>query len=125
MVATFFGGLALALACLGLYGVMAYGVVQRTREIAIRIAIGADRQSVVWLVVRETLVLVAVGLSLGTGVALMAGHYIQRQLFGVAPGDPLAIASAILLLMVVAAAAGYIPARRATRVDPVAALRYE
>ncbi len=125
ILATFFGGLALALACLGLYGVMAYGVIQRTREIAIRMAIGAERQSVVWLVVRETLALVAIGLSLGTGVALMTGRYIQGQLFGIAPGDPLAISSAILLLMAVATAAGYVPARRATRVDPVAALRYE
>ncbi len=125
ILATFFGGLALALACLGLYGVMAYGVIQRTREIAIRMAIGAERQSVVWLVVRETLALVAIGLSLGTGVALMTGRYIQGQLFGIAPGDPLAISSAIVLLIAVATAAGYVPARRATRVDPVAALRYE
>ena len=88
-------------------------------------AIGAERQSVVWLVVRETLALVAIGLSLGTGVALITGRYIQGQLFGIAPGDPLAISSAILLLMAVATAAGYVPARRATRVDPVAALRYE
>ena len=125
MLATFFGGLALALACLGLYGVMAYGVVRRTREIAIRMAIGAEQRSVVWLVVRETLALVVLGSVLGTVTAWLSTRYIRSQLFGVAPGDPLSLSSAVLLLLLVATAAGYVPARRATRVDPVSALRYE
>ena len=125
MLAAFFGGLALALAAIGLYGVMAYTVVQRTREIGIRIAIGARQRSVIWLVVRETLVLVGVGAALGTITALAASRYVESQLFGVAPSDPAAISAAVLLLLAVAAAAGYLPARRASRINPVTALRYE
>jgi ABC-type antimicrobial peptide transport system permease subunit len=125
ILATFFGGLALTLACLGLYGVMAYAVLRRTREIAIRMAIGAQHRSVVWLVVRETLALVVLGAGLGAATAWLSTRYIRSQLFGVAPGDPLALSSAVLLLLLVATAAGYVPARRATRIDPVSALRYE
>jgi predicted permease len=125
MLAPFFAGLALVLACIGLYGVMAYDVVRRGREIAIRIAIGARQQSVIWMVVRESLALVVLGAALGTTAALAAGRYVQSQLFGVAPGDPVAIAAAILLLMSVTTAAAYLPARRATRVDPLVALRCE
>jgi predicted permease len=125
ILATFFGGLALALACLGLYGVMAYGVVRRTREIAIRIAIGARQEWVIWMVVRETVVLVAVGVMLGGIATLIAGQFIRSQLFGVSPGDPLAISAAILLLLAVAGVAGYLPARRATRIEPVIVLRCE
>ena len=125
MLATFFAGLALTLACIGLYGIMAYGVVRRTREIGIRIAIGAPQQSVMWMVVRETFVLVIAGAALGTIASLAASRFITHQLFGVAPGDPLAISIAILLLLVVAVAAGYVPARRASRINPVVALRYE
>jgi predicted permease len=125
MLAPFFAGLALVLACIGLYGVMAYDVVRRGREIAIRIAIGARQQSVIWMVVRESLALIVLGAALGTTAALAAGRYVQSQLFGVAPGDPVAIAAAILLLMSVTTAAAYLPARRATRVDPLVALRCE
>ena len=125
MLASFFGALALALACIGLYGVMSYAVVRRTREIGIRIAMGAQRNSVVWLVLRETLVLIAIGLALGIPAFLSATRYIKSELFGLAPGDPVAISGAILMLLSVAAAAGYVPARRASRVDPMIALRYE
>jgi len=125
MLASFFGGLALALAAIGLYGVMSYAVVRRTREIGIRIAMGAQRNSVVWLVLRETLVLIAIGLALGIPAFLSATRYIKSELFGLAPGDPVAISGAILMLLSVAAAAGYVPARRASRVDPMIALRYE
>jgi predicted permease len=121
----FFGGLALALACIGIYGVMAYTVIRRTREIGIRIAIGAQQQLVIWMVVRETLGLVVAGAALGTVTALVVGRYIKSQLFGVAPTDPVAISAAVLLLLAVAAAAGYLPARRASRINPVRALRYE
>lgn len=125
MLATFFAGLAVTLACIGLYGIMAYGVVCRTREIGIRIAIGARQKSVIWMVVRDTLVLVLAGAALGAIVSFVAARYVTHQLFGMSPGDPLATAIAILLLLVVAMASGYLPARRASRINPVVALRYE
>jgi predicted permease len=125
LLAASFGGLALMLAWIGLYGVMAYGVVRRTREIATRVAIGAPHRAVIWMVVRETLVLVAAGGALGMLTALAAGRYVRTQLFGVTPADPVASIVAILLLFVVAAAAAYLPARRATRIDPMLALRME
>jgi ABC-type antimicrobial peptide transport system permease subunit len=125
MLATFFGGLALALACIGRYGVMANSDIRRTREIGIRIAIGAAQRSVIWMVVRETLALVVVGAALGSVTAVGASRYIKSQLFGVAPDDPVAISAAVLLLVAVTAAAGYLPARRASLIDPVTALRYE
>ena len=125
MLATFFAGLALTLACIGLYGIMAYGVVRRTREIGIRIAIGAGRRSVMWMVVREIFVLVVAGAALGTVASLAAARYISHQLFGVSPGDPIATAAAVLLLLGVTFAAGYLPARRASRINPIVALRYE
>jgi predicted permease len=125
MLATFFGALALGLACIGLYGVMAYSVVRRTREIGIRIAIGARQRSVIWMILRETVGLVLFGAGLGTIMALFVSRYVKSQLFGVAPGDPLAVTIAILLLLTVTAAAAYLPARRASRIDPVVALRYE
>jgi len=125
MLATFFGVLALTLASVGLYGVLAYMVVRRYREIGIRLAIGAPHRSVAWMILRETLALVAVGVSLGSLLALVAARSIGSQLFGVAPGDPVATAAAIAILVAVTLAAAYLPARRATRVNPVVALRYE
>jgi predicted permease len=125
MLAGFFGGLALVLAWIGLYGVLAYSVVRRTREIGIRLAIGAQRRSVIWLVLRETLVLIAIGVALGIPAVLAVSRYIESQLYGVSPGDPWAIAGAVAVLLLVAAAAGLQPARRASRVDPIIALRYE
>jgi predicted permease len=125
MLATFFGALALALACIGLYGVMAQGVTVRAREIAIRMAIGARRNAVVWMVVRGTLALLAIGIGTGTLAALLAGRYIRSQLFEVAPADPIAVAAAIVLLAVVTLAAAYLPVRRATHIDPAVVLRAE
>lgn len=125
MLATFFGGLALVLACIGLYGVMSFGVIRRTREIGIRIAVGARHGSVIWMVIRGMLAWVAVGVVVGTFAAVFASRYVEGQLFGVAPGDPLAILAAVLLLLAVAALAGFLPARRASRIDPVVALRTE
>ncbi|MGB2717730.1 MAG: ABC transporter permease [Vicinamibacterales bacterium] len=125
LLATFFAGLALTLACIGLYGVMAYRVVRRTREIGIRIAVGAGQRSVIWMMVRETLILLALGAALGTAVSLTVSGYVANQLFGVAPRDPMAIAVALVVLMGVTLAAGYLPARRASRIDPVVALRVE
>ena len=125
VLATFFGVLALVLACIGLYGVLSYGVLQRSREIGIRIAIGAQRNAVIWLVLRETLVLLTIGTTLGVSLFLLAGRYVESQLFAVAPGDPVAIATAIGVLLGVATAAVYGPARQASRVDPIVALRLE
>jgi predicted permease len=125
LLATFFAALALILACIGLYGVMAYRVVRRTREIGIRIAVGAGQHSVVWMMVRETLLLVTVGAALGTLASLAANRYIAGQLFGVTPRDPIAIVVALSLLAIVTMAAGYVPARQASRIDPVKALRSE
>jgi putative ABC transport system permease protein len=125
LLATFFAALALILACIGLYGVMAYRVVRRTREIGIRIAVGARQQSVVWMMVRETLLLVTIGAALGTLASLAANRYIAGQLFGVTPRDPIAIVVALSLLAFVTMVAGYVPARHASRIDPVKALRAE
>ncbi len=125
LLATFFAALALILACIGLYGVMAYRVARRTREIGIRIAVGARQQSVVWMMVRETLLLVSIGAALGTVASLAANRYIAGQLFGVTPRDPIAIVVALSLLAIVTMAAGYVPARQASRIDPVKALRAE
>jgi predicted permease len=125
LLATFFAALALILACIGLYGVMAYRAARRTREIGIRIAVGASQQSVVWLMVRETLLLVIGGAALGTLASLAANRYIAGQLFGVTPRDPVAIGVALSVLGLVTMVAGYVPARQASRIDPVRALRAE
>jgi len=122
---TAFGVLATLLAVIGLYGVMAYTVARRTREIGVRMALGAVQGDVVWLVMREVLVLVGSGMALGLGAAWGLNRVVGNQLYGISATDPATIAGAIALLGVVAALAGYIPARRATRVNPVLALRYE
>jgi predicted permease len=116
-----FGVLATLLACVGLYGVMAYNVARRTREIGVRMALGAFGRDVVWLVLREALVLLAVGLP----AALALGRYAQSQLFGVHFADPLTLVLAFSTLAVSASLAAVIPARRASRVDPIRALRWE
>jgi predicted permease len=125
LLATFFAALALILACIGLYGVMAYRVARRTREIGIRIAVGASQPSVVWMMVRETLLLVTIGAALGTLASLAANRYIAGQLFDVTPRDPVAIVVALSVLGIVTMVAGYVPARQASRIDPVRALRAE
>jgi predicted permease len=120
-----FGLLALLLSCLGLYGILSYTVARRTNEIGIRMALGADRRDVLWLVLRDALRLVLVGAALGIPAALAAARLVSSQLFGISAADPIAIALAALAVLVVAAVAGYLPARRATRVDPLVALRCE
>ncbi len=123
--ASFFGLLALLLACIGLYGVMSYGVARRTNEIGIRMALGAHRGNVLWLVLRESLVLVVIGLVVGVLTSLAVTKTAASLLYELQPNDPLTIALATLLLAAVAALAGYLPARRASRVDPMVALRDE
>ena len=120
-----FGLLATLLAIIGLYGVMSYVVAQRTREVGIRMALGADHGRVIWLVMREVLILVAVGVVVGVTASLTLTRVLQSQLFGLTPHDPLTLSSSIAALAIVACTAGYIPALRASRLDPMAALRYE
>ena len=120
-----FGGLAMLLAAIGLYGVMSYTVARRTREIGIRMALGAEPGSVMWLVLREVALMVGTGIAVGLPLALALSRVVQSQLFDLSAHDPIALAAAAALLAIVALAAGYIPARRATHVDPMLALRYE
>jgi putative ABC transport system permease protein len=120
-----FGGLALLLAAVGLYGVLAYSVTRRTREIGIRMALGSGGATVVWMVVREALELVAIGCAAGILLAAAAGRSIAAYLFGVSALDPLTLLGSAGLMLVIAAVAVCAPALRALRVDPLTALRHE
>ena len=122
---SFFGLLALLLACVGLYGIMAHAVVRRTNEIGIRMALGAQRSDILWMVLRETLALVLLGIAIGIPVAMAGARLISSQLFGLNAANPLTLLIAATLLTGVAALAGYLPARRASLVDPMVALRCE
>jgi predicted permease len=128
MLAALSGGLgvfALILACTGLYGLLAYSVSRHGREIGLRMALGARPFSVLWMVERESLVMVAVGMAVGLAGVLALGRYVRTLLFQVTPADPAALAAACLVMLLVAAAAAYVPARRAAAVDPVVALKRE
>jgi len=120
-----FGFLATLLAMIGLYGVMAYSVARRTREIGIRMALGALEGKVVWMIMREVLVLAALGVVVALPAAFGLTRFVRSQLYGVTPNDPWTMLLATVGLMLVACAAGYVPALRASRVDPIRALRYE
>jgi predicted permease len=120
-----FGVLAVVLACIGLYGVMSYAVARRTNEIGIRMALGARPATVLLMVLKESLLLAAIGVAVGIPIALWATRIIQKFLFGIGATDPVTIAGAALLMILVTAVAGFVPARRAMRVDPMVALRNE
>jgi ABC-type antimicrobial peptide transport system permease subunit len=115
----------LLLACLGLYGTVSYGVARRVGELGLRMALGADRRTVLWLVIRESAALVVIGAVFGVPLALAAGRAVMSLLYGVDPVDPAAFAQATALLLLVAGLAAYLPARRASRIDPMVALRAE
>jgi ABC-type antimicrobial peptide transport system permease subunit len=121
----FFAGLALLLACVGLYGIMSYTVAGRTREIGLRMALGARRSDVLQLVLREGMLLVGIGLVVGIPLSLASSRVLHTFLFGLNSTDPISLSIVIVLLGAVAAIAGLIPARRAMKVDPMVALRYE
>ena len=122
---TFFGLLAVFLSCIGIYGLMSYVVSRRTNEIGIRMALGAGRGDVRWLVMREIVLLVMVGIAIGVPVTLVGDRWIRNMLYGLKGTDPLSLGVSVVMLLGVALLAGYFPARRASRVDPMVALRYE
>jgi predicted permease len=124
-ITTLFGGLALTLAIIGLYGVLSYGVVQRTRELGIRMAIGATTGSIRWLVLREAAWILGVGVVVGLGLAWPLGRFANSLLFGISARDPASTATAIGVLLAAGALGAWIPARRASQVDPIRALRYD
>lgn len=120
-----FAGLALLLACIGIYGVIAYSVAQRTREIGIRMALGADKKDVLQMVIGQGLRVTLLGTVMGIGGAIALTPFLSSLLYGVKPTDPLTFVAVSLLLTATALLVCYIPARRAMRVDPVVALRHE
>lgn len=120
-----FGLLATLLASVGLYGVMAFVVARRRKELGIRLALGAERSEVLWIVMQEVLVLLAIGLAVGVPSAMGLGRYVSSQLYGIQPNDPWIAVTTVILLSIVSIAAGLIPATRASRIDPILALRYE
>ena len=122
---SFFGGIALFLAGIGLYGVMAQGVARRTNEIGVRMVLGARRRDILSMILRDTALLLCGGLALGIPASYAASRAISSQLFGLGPGDISSFIVAVAILATVMALAGFLPARRATRVDPMVALRYE
>ena len=125
MLSAGFGFLATLLASIGLYGVMAFVVARRRKELGIRLALGAQPGLVLWLVMREVMVLLAIGLAVGIPAAMALGRFVSTQLYGIQPHDPWIAGSTVLVLTLVSAAAGLIPAHRASRIDPILALRYE
>jgi ABC-type antimicrobial peptide transport system permease subunit len=121
----FFGILALLLAATGLYGVMAYAISRRANEIGLRMALGAGRGSVIWMVLRETIAVVAAGIAIGLPAALVATRLIAAMLEGLSANDPATFGVAIVVMLVMGIVAGFIPAARASRIDPIAAVRQE
>ena len=122
---TLFAILALAMTCVGLYGTVSYNAARRTNEIGIRMALGAQRGSVIRMILRDVLAMVFIGLAIGLPVALATSKFVGSFLYGMKPNDPLAITAAVAAMLAAALLAGYVPARRASRIDPMAALRHE
>ncbi len=122
---TIFGIIAALLACVGIYGVMSYGIARRTNEFGVRMAMGANRADVLWMVLREALWVASIGVVIGIGLALASSNLVNSVLFGLKPTDPIALGAATALMIGVALFAGWLPARRATRIDPMVALRHE
>ena len=125
MLSAGFGFLATLLASIGLYGVMAFVVARRRKELGIRLALGAQTGSVIWMVMSEVLLLLAIGLAIGIPAAMALGQFVAAQLYGIQPRDPMIAVSTVILLTTVSALAGFIPAHRASRIDPILALRHE
>jgi len=121
----FFGLLAVLLVCIGMYGLMSYAVARRTNEIGVRMALGAGRANVLWLVLREIMILASIGLAVGVPLALAGNRLVASMLYGLSPWDPLSLLVSACLLVAIAGLAGYLPARRASLVDPAIALRDE
>jgi ABC-type antimicrobial peptide transport system permease subunit len=121
----FFGVLAAFLVCIGIYGLLSYAVARRTSEIGVRMALGAKRSSVLWLILREILALVAIGIAIGIPAALLGNQLAVKLLYGLSPADPASLLAAITMLVSAALLAGYLPARTASRVEPTVALRCE
>ena len=121
----FFGLLAVLLVCIGMYGLMSYAVARRTNEIGVRMALGAGRANVLWLVLREIMILASIGLAVGVPLALAGSRLVASMLYGLSPWDPVSLLASACLLVAIAGLAGYLPARRASLVDPAIALRYE
>jgi ABC-type antimicrobial peptide transport system permease subunit len=122
---TAFAILALIIACVGLYGTVSYNVARRTGEIGIRMALGAQRGRLVWMVLREVLAVAAVGIAISVPIALLASRFVESFLFGLKPSEPLALLVAVAVLLAAALLAGYVPAQKASRIDPMIALRHE
>jgi predicted permease len=120
-----FGMLATLLAAIGLYGVMAFVVARRTKEMGVRMALGAQPASVIWLVMKEVLMLLVLGLAVGIPAAIGLGRFVSTQLYGIKASDPWTAGASMLMLIIVASLAGFVPAQRASRIDPILALRYE
>jgi putative ABC transport system permease protein len=120
-----FAGIALLLTVIGLYGVLAYSVLKRTREIGVRVALGASRQMVLGMVLKHAMLLVAAGVVLGLAAAFAAGKVLANMLYGISPRNPLLLAIACCSITVTAGLAAYLPARRAALIDPMQALRNE